>query len=72
MNITKTRRVTALVDEQIEYTVDGDTFRKHLADGLTSEEALDEIRGEGEAFTDSYTSVVDEVLMEHEVHVEVD
>lgn len=69
--ITKARRVTATVDEKIEYEVDATAWAQALEDASgDEEEALDSLRSNSEAKTNSYACEIDEVLEEHEVSVE--
>lgn len=69
--ITKERRITATVDETIEYEVDAAAWAQALDDASgDEEEALESLRSNSEAKTNSYACEIDEVLEEHEVSVE--
>lgn len=75
ISFTKTRRVTALVDETIQYTVDDDRVREVMADseyGLSQVDAIAFLLGTGECKTESYTAEVDEVVMVHDSEIIAD
>jgi len=69
LRVTMSRRVTALVDEEIEYEIDGDLYRQYLEEGMSSEDALEEIRANDTYEVCSYNTEVDEVLMVHDCEV---
>jgi hypothetical protein len=67
MNVTRTRRVTCIADEVIEYVISDELIAQLMGqDGLTKEEAVEEALSNGLCSVDSYDAEIDEVVMEHE------
>jgi len=72
MNVTRTRRMTCIADETIEYTI-SDELIEHLMgkDGMTKEEAVEHAMENGLVAVESYEVEVDEVVLEHETKLEI-
>lgn len=67
------RRVTAIADQYLKFTVPSDVWIAALAEhGGDVNEAFDTLNFEGDLLLDFTEDVVDEVLMTHETSIEVD
>jgi hypothetical protein len=69
-SITKTVRSTSIITQTLEYQVPEDSWQALLDEGLSEEEALDELRSNNGASYLGDGVEVHETLMEHDVQIE--
>ncbi len=73
---TQSRRVTALVDQILEFTVDTNRVKEVMDDsgqGLSKEDAIGYLLSNGECeFVSDISTVIDEVTMTHNSEIIVD
>jgi hypothetical protein len=65
------RRIHCIADETVCYEADAEDIAKRMAQGMTQEEALEDILSKGAVILNEYDVEVDEVTAVHERELEV-
>lgn len=71
ITLTRTRQVTAVVNEVVDYEVQKEAYEELIEEGNSPEEALEILRSDGEAESTDYSTSVVEFLDQQSESVSV-